>query len=302
MRLAHPITDLAEEGWTIRQALVRAAAYLQSENLPDPCLSAELLLGSVLGLDRLGLLMAYDQPMHEIERRLFEEKVVQRSKHHPIAYLTGHKEFWSLDFEVNSGVLIPRPETELLVEETIGILSDRREGSTVVELGTGSGAVIIALTKSIDPQKKTRFLATDRSRWALETARKNAIHHQVEDRISFVQGDWLVSFSDKERWIDVLVSNPPYIAETDIPHLPATVKDFEPPEALYGGADGLEAIGLIFQQATEQLKPGGWLVLEIGEAQAAQVLKLTQTLLFDQTTIRRDYAGKDRILKACYHG
>ena len=303
MRPTHPIpNNFSRESWTIRQALGWATSCLQSAELPDPRLSAELLLGSILGLDRSGLLLAYDQPIQEADRGNFKEKVGQRSEQKPIAYLTGRKEFWSLDFEVSPDVLIPRPETELLVEETILILSSRAGQATVVELGTGSGAVIVALAKSLFPLKKTRFLATDRSRRALETAGKNAAYHQVKDLISFIQGDWLTPFSIKKRWIDVLVSNPPYIAEADVAHLPPSVQAFEPRGALCGGEDGLEAIRLIIQQAGEQLKTGGWLLLEIGETQAAEVLQFAHDHSFDHTTIRRDYSGKDRILKACYHG
>ncbi|MBA4394488.1 MAG: peptide chain release factor N(5)-glutamine methyltransferase, partial [Desulfobacca sp.] len=226
----------------------------------------------------------------------------RRAEHQPVAYLTGQKEFWSLDFEVNPEVLIPRPETELLVEETLKILSSLSGNRFIVELGTGSGAVAIALVKSVPDPKTFCLLATDFSWPALQTAQKNADHHRVRDLISFVQGNWLSSFSSKQRWIDLLVSNPPYISEPDLPHLPLTVKGYEPLAALSGGLDGLDAIRVIFQQASMQLKKGGWLVLEIGDTQASQVLKLAQDHFFIQTTIRRDYAGRDRILKACYHG
>jgi release factor glutamine methyltransferase len=290
------------QSWTVRQALIWAAATLQTEGLPDPRLSAELLLGSVLGLDRLGLLLSFDQAIPVIDRRSFEEKVLCRAEHQPVAYLTGHKEFWSLNFEVNPGVLIPRPETEFLVEEGLKILSDQTRTMSVVELGTGSGAVAIALTKALPNPKSLRLWATDLSWPALRTAQKNALHHGVQDVISFIQADWLTPFSPSQRWIDLLVSNPPYISEPDLPHLPLTVKGFEPLKALSGGPDGLASIRAIIQQASRQLKKGGWLILEIGETQGIQVLQLALDHFFTQTTIRRDYAGKDRILKACYHG
>ena len=179
-----------------------------------------MLLGSVLGLDRLGLLLSFDQILREIERRSFEEKVLRRARHEPIAYLTGQKEFWSLNFEVNSNVLIPRPETELLVEEALKILSDRPGNKTVVELGTGSGAVTVASAKSISNPTTSHFLATDLSWPALQTAKKNAARHGVEKIISFVQGDWLTPFSSQRKWIDLLISNPPYVSEAEIFHLP----------------------------------------------------------------------------------
>jgi len=288
--------------WTIQQALTWADEYLQAEGLPDPRLSAELLLGSVLGLDRLGLIVHFDQSLDEPEWALFQEKVLRRAGHEPIAYLLGQKEFWSLNFEVNPDVLIPRPETELLVEESIEILSGRRGLNTLLELGTGSGAISIALAKSTDHPETTQFLATDISWEALRTAQKNAFNHKVEKKINLVQGDWLGPFSSREKWIDLLVSNPPYVSDNEMVNLPQTVKRYEPLKALAGGKDGLKAIRHIFQQAIKQLKVGGWLLLEIGETEGDQVLKLAQDHHFNPTTIRRDYAGKDRVLKACYHG
>jgi release factor glutamine methyltransferase len=297
-----PLQSNPHKSWTIQQALNWADEYLQAESLPDPRLSAELLLGSVLGLDRLGLIVHFDQSLDEPEWTFFQEKVLRRASHEPIAYLLGQKEFWSLNFEVNPDVLVPRPETELLVEESIKILSARTGLKTVVELGTGSGAISIVLAKSIVHPGTPQFLATDISWEALRTAQKNAFNHKVEKKIHLVQGDWLGPFSSRERWIDLLVSNPPYVSDNEMDNLPLTVKRHEPLKALAGGPDGLEAIRHIFQQADKQLKVGGWLLLEIGETQGGQVLKLAQDHHFNPTTIRRDYAGKDRIMKACYHG
>ncbi len=258
MALLQPTpTKPSTEPWTIRQALVRSTTYLQAEGLPDPRLSAELLLGSVLGLDRLGLLLSFDQILREIERRSFEEKVLRRARHEPIAYLTGQKEFWSMNFEVNPNVLIPRPETELLVEEALKILSDRPEIKTVVELGTGSGAVAVASAKSISNPTTVHFLATDLSWPALQTAQKNATRHGVEKIISFVQGDWLMPFSSQRKWIDLLISNPPYVSEADISHLPLTVKEYEPYKALSGGPSGLKALQAILEQAGRSPQKGG---------------------------------------------
>lgn len=296
-----PLKPLTEP-LTIRQALVRATTFLQAEGLPDPRLSAELLLGSVLGLNRLGLLVSFDQILNEIEQRSLEEKVLRRAKHEPIAYLTGQKEFWSLDFEVNSNVLIPRPETELLVEESLKILSNKSGKKTVLELGTGSGAVAVALAKSIPHPDLLRLIATDLSLPALQTAQKNAARYGVEKVISFVRGSWLTPFSSRGKWIDLLVSNPPYISEAEMGCLPQTVKEFEPYKALSGGKDGIEAFEAIFKQAGKHIKKGGWLVLEIGETQAEQVLKLARDTFFNPSAVHRDYAGRDRILTARYHG
>jgi release factor glutamine methyltransferase len=198
--------------------------------------------------------------------------------------------------------LIPRPETELLVEESIKILSARTGLKTVVEPGTGSGAISIGLAKSTDHPETIHFLATDISWEALRTAQKNVFNHKVEKKIHLVQGDWLGPFSSRERWIDLLVSNPPYVSDNEMDNLPLTVKRYEPLKALAGGHDGLKALRDILQQAEKQLKIGGWIVLEIGETQGRQVLNLAQTHHFHPAIVRRDYSGKDRVLKACYHG
>jgi release factor glutamine methyltransferase len=293
---------LRDESWTIRQALAWAWSCLQTEGLPDPRLSAELLLGSTLGLDRQELIVHFAQSLNKKEQLIFHEQVIRRIGHEPVAYLTGQKEFWSLNFEVNPDVLIPRPETELLVEQTLSILSTQTGPRTLIELGTGSGAVSIALSKSLPHQKIRRMIATDLSRGALKTAQRNAARHGVEKSIHFVQGDWLRPFSFRSRWIDLLVSNPPYISENEILQLPSTVKNFEPFKALSGGQDGLDAVRFIIKQARKQLKVGGWIILEIGESQGCQVLTLAQEHHFNPITILRDHAGKDRVLKACYHG
>jgi release factor glutamine methyltransferase len=291
-----------KETRTIQQSLNWADEYLQAEGLPDHRLSAELLLGSVLGRDRLGLIVHFDQSLDEPEWTLFQENILRRAGHEPIAYLLGQKEFWSLNFEVNPDVLVPRPETELLVEETIEILSSHTGLNMVVELGTGSGAVSIALAKAIGSKAATQFLATDISWEALRTAQKNIFNHKVEKKIQLVQGDWLGPFSSRSRWIDLLVSNPPYVSEAELFQLPPTVRRFEPLMALSGGHDGLQALRDILQQAEKQLKIGGWIILEIGETQGRKILNLAQAHHFHPAIIRRDYAGKDRVLRACYHG
>jgi release factor glutamine methyltransferase len=291
-----------DESRTLRGSLIWAIAFLRAQGLPDPRLSAELLLASLLNLDRLGVFLAFDEVLPKNKWQAFEEKIRRRANHEPIAYLTGQKEFWSLDFEVGPSVLIPRPETEILVEESLKILNRPGRVKTVVELGTGSGAVAIALAASMNQQKPGLILASDIDGPALGMAQKNAVRHGVESLISFIQGDWLEPFSERRRWIDLLVSNPPYISPTELPGLPATVLSYEPRKALDGGRDGLEAIRTIIRQAGKHLRNGGTLVLEMGENQAAQVVKTALENNFNPALIRQDYAGKNRVLVACYHG
>ena len=198
----HPLSS------TIQQALAWAGSFLQDKGLPDPRLAQNLPVGSVIGLERLGLILHSDRSLTEKEGLVFQEKVLRRAEHEPVAYLLGQKEFWSLTFEVNPKVLIPRPETELLVEQTLEILSSQTGPISIIELGTGSGAVSIALSKSLTHPLTTRFIATDISRGALRTAQKNAGLHGLEKTIHFVQGDWLRPFFPQSRWIDLLVPTP----------------------------------------------------------------------------------------------
>jgi release factor glutamine methyltransferase len=238
----------------------------------------------------------------EKEGGQFREKILRRAEQEPVAYLVGDKEFWSLNFKVNPQVLIPRPETEMLVEEALKVISTHSNPLTLVELGTGSGAVAVALAKSLKPSGTIRLIATDISTEALNTARQNAAYSGVEKSIQWVQGNWLKPFSSRSRWVDLLISNPPYISDSEMDSLPKTVKKYEPLKALSGGKDGLEAFRQIFKQAVPNLKIEAWMLLEIGETQGPELLALAKQNGFNPITILRDYNGKDRVLKACYHG
>jgi release factor glutamine methyltransferase len=297
-----PTNTISDPLPTIRQGLMWAVSTLNKADIPDSRLSAELLMSAVLETDRVGLLLAERNSPSAIQWASFQDRVRRRVRQEPVAYITGRKEFWSLDFEVNPAVLIPRPETELLVEEALKWISQRTGQTTLVELGTGSGAIAVSLAKTMAREIPLSLLATDINWTALQTAGKNAGRHGLRDAMSFVRGNWLEPFSDKRRWIDLLVSNPPYISETELFHLPATVKEYEPIRALWGGRDGLEAIRRIFGQAEKHLKKGGQMILEIGENQGKEVLELASAHKFVQPQIRKDYSGKDRIFSASYHG
>jgi release factor glutamine methyltransferase len=287
---------------TVQEALTWAGRTLHEAGLSDARLSVEVLMAAVLGLTRLQVFLAGEKNLSETEWTSFSEKIYRRARQEPVAYLTGRREFWSLDFEVNPSVLIPRPETELLVEETLKWLSQRTTQTTLVELGTGSGAIAVSVAKSADPNKPLTILATDLSGPALKTAAANAERQAVGKRISWVQGSWLDPFSDKDRWIDLLVSNPPYISEEELFQLPVTVREYEPIRALWGGRDGLEALRIILRQAGRQLKKGGRLILEIGETQGRDVLTLASAHQLADARILKDYSGKERILSAGYYG
>lgn len=274
--------------------------YLQEKGIPDPRLSSELLLAAVLGLDRLGLFLHYDQPLTAAELGAFKKKLIRRAGFEPVAYIVGQKEFWSLPFQVASSVLIPRPETELLVEESLALIRADAGLRNLVELGTGSGAVIISLVKSLLPDGRQWgcLAAVDRSAPALKTAVANARRHGVDHFIRFIRGDWLAPFNRKRPWIQLLAANPPYLSAADLAGLDPGIRDFEPLEALDGGADGLDAVRVILAQARDHLVPGGWLLMEIGETQGSRVTDLARENGFDPVRILPDLAGKDRVLKA----
>ena len=214
----------------------------------------------------------------------------------PVSYLTGHKEFMSLDFIVNENVLIPRPETEVLVE-TVCRLGE--PGSRVLELGAGSGAIAVSLAK-YNPD--WYVLATDLSMEALIVAQENARYHGVTDRVYFLQGDLLNAFSSRSKF-DWVVSNPPYIPARDLAGLPAGIRRYEPILALDGGLDGLDVIRRIIAEAHRVLKPGGRLAIEIGYGQSEDVQEIaSKTERYSGCSIVRDYSGISRVFHSSFLG
>jgi release factor glutamine methyltransferase len=298
--LTQSSTPPNDQPWTILRLLTWSHQYLKDKGLPDPRLSSELLLASVLGLDRLGLFLHYDQPLTAEELGAFKKKLIRRAGFEPVAYIVGQKEFWSLPFQVDRSVLIPRPETELLVEESLALIQADEGLQNIVDLGTGSGAVIIAVVKSLikDHREWGRLVAVDRSAAALKIAVANARKQEVDRFIRFIRGDWLAPFNRRQPWIQLLAANPPYLSADDLSRLDPGIRDYEPLEALDGGPDGLDAARVILVQARDHLASGGWLLLEIGETQGSRVTDLARQNGFDPVQILPDLAGKDRLLKA----
>ena len=293
-----------EPPWTILKTITWAREYLQGKGVSEPRLSSELLLGSVLGLDRLGLFLQFDRPLNPTELAGFKALLLRRAQNEPIAYILGRKEFWSLSFSVNPSVLIPRPETELLVEEALALIQSDSSLKNTIELGTGSGAIIISLAKTLltIPAEPGLMAATDWSGPALKTAEANARQHQVHQVISFLQGNWLTALAPHNKKFHLVISNPPYLTREEIRQLDPGIKNYEPLNALDGGPDGLTAVREILVQARTILQPGGWVLLEIGETQGPTVLELARLNGFDPAMIRRDYSGKDRVLKGQFNG
>lgn len=278
----------------IFEALSFAARLMEEDAVPNSRQDAELLLSFELKCSQSHVLAHYQEELEKDHQQNFSSLVEERRRGKPIQYILGHQEFYGLDFEVTPEVLIPRHETELVVEEVLNLfpLGD----PVLVDVGTGSGCIAIALaTRSLD----ARLWATDLSAAALQVARKNAAKHDVLSRIQFVQGDLLEPLQPLKLQgeVDCIVSNPPYVSESDLPGLQREVRDWEPRLALSGGGQGLEIYARLIPQARNYLKPHGYLVMEIGYNMASD----TQAL-FDShwgfEGIRQDLSGIPRVLVA----
>lgn len=283
--------------WTILELLRWTTDYFGAKGVAEPRASAEVLLAHTLGISRLDLYLRYDQPLNPEELARFKALVVRRRDGAPVAYLTGHREFWSLDFQVTPAVLIPRPETETLVAATIEAVEAGFKPAPTkgLEIGVGSGAVIVALATELP---ETDWIGVDLSAAALAVAKENARRHGVDDRLHFLNTD-LVAGLKEQAAFDLLVANLPYVPRRDWEMLPKEIKDFEPQPALLGGEDGLDLIRLLIKQAHRYVKAGGWVVLEVGDRQAETVAALfAETGNYDKAEKIKDFSGIDRVVRA----
>jgi release factor glutamine methyltransferase len=230
-------------------------------------LDAEVLARQVLGWDRARFLADRNERATSIFVLNYEPLVARRERREPVSYIIGTREFWGLDFEVGPDVLIPRPETELIIEETLA-LAGKDSRPVIMDIGTGSGCIAVVLAHEIPG---ARVIATDVSRHALDVARRNAKRHGVADRIQFVETSFLDGI---EQTADVIVSNPPYVPIVSEPGLTPEVRDYEPPVAVFSGEDGLDALRSVLQCAATRLVPGGHLVMEFGLGQDSCVASL----------------------------
>lgn len=274
----------------VKDLLKWGVAELRKHGIDTSRLDAEVLLAHGMRRERLQLYLSLEDAPDEKLEPCYRALIGKRSAHTPVSYITGHKEFMSLDFMVNESVLIPRPETEILVE-TVGKLG--KAGDRVLELGTGSGAIAVSLAK-YNPE--LHIVATDISIEALRVARENARCHEVANRILFLQSDLFGAFQLRETF-DWVVSNPPYISEDDLTHLPAGIRNYEPTLALDGGVDGLDVVRRIIEEAHTLLKSGGILAMEIGYKQSENIQKIADnTGKYSDCSIIEDYAGIPRVL------
>ena len=275
---------------TIKEILIKYSKELE-EISSTPRLDVETLLQKVLGVDRLYILLNLDRVLSNDEEQLFNKFIEERLNNRPIAYIVGNREFMGLDFYVQEGVLIPRPDTEILVEEVIELAKDKGKVN-ILDIGTGSGAITVSLAKYLENAKVT---SVDISDIALEIGKRNAMKNNVVDRIDFIKSD-LFSALDKNVKFDIIVSNPPYIKREVIETLDKQVKDFEPYNALEGGIDGLDFYRAITTQAKDFLKEGGILAYEVGHDQSEDVSKLMEMDGYTNIYTRKDLQQIDRVV------
>ncbi len=275
----------------IKEALAQAAAQLHNEGIESPQLDAELLLAHVLAANRAALWTWPDRRLTPKELTRYRELVARRAEREPLAYIVGHREFFGLEFAVNRAVLIPRPETELLVEHGLRLARRFTTPLCIADVGAGSGAIAVALAVHL-PQ--ATVYALDASAEALALTAENARRHGVSDRVRCLQGDLLTPLPGA---VDLIVANLPYIATEEWPELAPEIRLYEPRAALDGGADGLALIRRLLATAAPYLKPGGALLLEIGASQGAAVTSLArQHLPHADVQLYQDYAGLDRLV------
>lgn len=274
---------------TIAQLILEASATLREAGVAEPRLDAGVLLAHVIQRDRTFIITHSDDSVRDDLIAQFQDVIARRASGEPVQYITGHQEFFGLDFEVSDAVLIPRPETELLVETAIELLRSNDQ-PFICDVGTGSGCIAIAVLHEVPT---ATALAIDVSEQALEVAKRNAQKHAVADRITFLLSDCFAALTESHS-LDMVVSNPPYVGINALGGLQREVREYEPRVALTPGGDGLAIIERLVREAPGVLKPRGYLLLEIGFDQRDKVLKLVNPGLWNIIDVHKDLQGIPR--------
>jgi release factor glutamine methyltransferase len=285
--------------WTLLRVLKEATAYLELHKIDQPRLNAELLLSHMLGISRIECYLQFERPLKTAERERYKILLRRRAGREPLQYITGEAEFMSLPFRVTTGVLIPRPETEILVEKAIDRVKQKSEKEpAILDIGTGSGCIAVSLAAFLT---HARITAVDQSEQALQIAKENADLNAVSDRILFRQCDIMTSFNRKELGsFDLIVSNPPYIRTEDLKSLAPEIMDHEPAAALDGGPDGLNYYRRYATVLPDCLRPAGTVFLEIGAKQAHDVTEIFKNGPWSGMRLFQDLAGLDRVVMMEY--
>jgi release factor glutamine methyltransferase len=284
--------------WTIQKLLNWTIEYLTSKGIDSPRLSAELLISHVVGLKRIELYTQFDKQVPQHQLNQLHELVKRAGLYEPVAYLTGKTEFYSLELDITADCMIPRPETELLVQRAIEFLRTHSGVQYVCDLCTGSGCIAVAIAKNFP---NGRITATDISAAALAVTARNVEKHRLEERIKLLCGDLfepVIKQLDVNQF-DLIVCNPPYVSTAEYENLDKNIKDYEPEFALLAGKDGMDIYRRIVTEVDKFLKPGAVLMLEIGYAQGPAVRELLeQTGAFAEIKIEKDFHDNDRIVTA----
>lgn len=282
------------EPWTVRRILEWTTAHLSKHGSESPRLDAEILLAHARNCKRIELYTRFNDVLTDQQRAVMRELVQRRAKSEPVAYLVGYREFYGLPFRVTQDVLIPRPDTETLVMEVLS-LAKSVSSPRILDVGTGSGCIAVAIADNL---KTARITASDISEAALEIAKENAASNGVGGRITFLLGEGFSPLAGEDQF-DFIVSNPPYVTEGEFDQLQADVRRHEPRSALVSGADGLDMVRDLVEQAPRHLVPGGSLLMEIAPEQAASVEKLLgDDGRYENVRILKDLSGQARVAAA----
>jgi release factor glutamine methyltransferase len=274
---------------TIAERLKLASQQLREASVPNDLLDAQTLLAHALGQDRTYLIINFNQQLSDELLAAYQALIDRRAAGEPLQYIVGQQAFFGLEFAVTPDVLIPRPETELIIEETLRLAANIAQ-PVIIDVGTGSGCIAVTLARELDD---AHVIATDISAAALQVARRNAQRNDVEPRIEFIEGDLL---SGVQRKADFIVSNPPYLAEHELPTLQREVRDWEPFVALTDFADGLQFYRRLLAEAPSHLHPGGHLIFEMGYQQAETIKAFVDRTVWHEPKALRDLQGIERTL------
>jgi release factor glutamine methyltransferase len=290
---------MSDAPWTIGRLLTWTTDFLREKGAESARLDAEVLLAHARGSKRIELYTAFEDVAPDALRDQFRALVKERAAGKPVAYLVGQREFFSLPFEVTADVLIPRPETELLVVRALDLVKEfaavGRTELAIADVGTGSGILAVTLAKH---STKCRVTAIDLSQKALEVAQRNSARHGVADRIAWIEGDVLASVPVSQKF-DLIVSNPPYIKTAELAALADDVRRFEPMVALDGGSEGTTVIERLIPQSAQRLRPGGWLLMEISPTIVNRAEQLVRGMsAFEARPTLKDIAGLPRVVQA----
>ena len=281
-----------EQPWTTRRLIQWGSDWLGKQDIENPRLDVELLLADTLALTRMDLFLDMDRPLDQQELGAFKNRIKRRSQREPVAYIIGVRGFWKQHFHVNSSVLIPRPETETLVDSVLSLYPQRDAKLNILDLGIGSGAILLSLLNEFP---NAVGVGVDKSEDALRVAEINREKFKLEKRATLIAGDLTAPLPSDAQY-DLIVSNPPYIVRDELEKLQAEVKDKEPRLALDGGKDGLDIYRPLIPQAYKFLKSSGWLVVEIGYDQGESVPDIFKLAGLKDVAVVKDYGQRDRVV------